>query len=77
MYAASTVLYLDHSNLIYPILGNYLTSSDATFYYEYHYNLQDGMSLVALWWLQPPASYVEECFSHFSNSIATDKLQER
>ena len=27
---------------------NYLNSSKATFYYEYHYNLQDGRSLVAL-----------------------------
>ena len=26
-------------------------SSEAMFYYEYHYNLQDGGSLVALWQL--------------------------
>ena len=28
-----------------------INSSEATFYYEYHYNLQDGRSLVALWQL--------------------------
>ena len=30
---------------------NYPNSSKATFYYEYHYNSQDGGSLVALWQL--------------------------
>ena len=30
---------------------HYLNSSEATFYYKYHYNLQDGRSLVALWQL--------------------------
>ena len=34
---------LDYPN---PLLSN---SSEAAFYYENHYNLQDGGSLVALW----------------------------
>ena len=35
---------------------DYPNFSEARFYYEYHYNLQDGGSLVALWQLQPAAT---------------------
>ena len=37
------------SNPDYLIIRNSSQSSEATFYYEYYYNLQDGRSLVALW----------------------------
>ena len=58
----------DYPNLIYPNPCDYPNSSEAIFYYEYYYNLQDGRSLGNLVFVVASAtSYlllfsVEECF---------------
>ena len=44
-------------------------SSEATFYYECHYNLQDGRSLVALWQLYPAAICCFLCRGVFLLSV--------